>query len=111
MGRSCSGEGLFGIVPIKDPEKHLGHFLALEKDLAGRGIVIDKSGKDITRLRFYSYDPDAYYNIRAETYTSLYTSPPKEHRYNNTAITVEDDKKLMDAIKKIQENHINIAET
>jgi hypothetical protein len=110
LGRSCSGKGLFGIIPIKEPQKHLAHFLALEKDLAGREIIIDKSGKDITRLRFYSYDPDAYYNINAETYTSLYSPPVKEHQYNNMVITV-DDKKLTDAIKDIQDNHINIAES
>jgi hypothetical protein len=110
LGRSCSGEGLFSIVPIKDPHKHLAHFLALEQDLAGRGIIIDKSCKDITRLRLYSYDPAAYYNLQAETYTSLYIPPVKEHQYNNTTITVDGDKKLTDAIKDIQDNHINIAE-
>jgi hypothetical protein len=111
LGRSCSGKGLFGIVPIKEPQKHLAHFLALEKDLTDKGIIIDKSGKDITRLRFYSYDPEAYYNIKAETYTSLYSPPVKEHRYNNLVITVDDDKKIADAIKDIQDNHINIAES
>lgn len=109
LGHSCSGEGLFAIVPIKDPHKHFGHFLSLEKDLADRGIVIDKSGKDISRLRYYSYDPEAYYNLMAETYTSLYTSPPKEYHYNHTAIAI-DDKRLNDALNDIQTNHLNIAE-
>ena len=119
LGYSCSGKGLFFIVPIKDTQKHLDHFLALEKDMADMGIIIDKSCKDITRLRYYSYDPQAYFNEKAETYTTLYTPPTKEHRsstqsngeycYNNTAIAIY-DQKLNSAIKDIQANHINIAE-
>jgi len=109
LGRSCSGEGLFAIVPIKEPQKHLGHFLALQKDFANRGIVIDANCKNINRLRYYSYDPEAYYNIKAETYTNLYSTPPKEYRYDNTAISIE-DKRLNDAISDIQTNHINLAE-
>jgi hypothetical protein len=110
LGRSCSGEGLFAIIPIKDPHLHLGHFLALEKDLANRGIVIDRSGKDITRLRFYSYDPNAYFNIKAEAYANIYTKPAKEHHYCNTPISIENDKRLNNAITDIQTNHLNLAE-
>jgi len=109
LGRSCSGEGLFGIVPIKDPHKHLGHFLALQQTLADRGIFIDKTCKEINRLRIYSYDPDAYYNINAEPFTSLYTQPVKERQYDNTLIAI-DDKRLNDAINYIQANHLNLAE-
>ena len=117
LGHSCSGKGLFCIVPIKDTEKHLSHFLALERDLAGMNIIIDKSGKDITRLRFYSYDPEAYYNTGAETYTSFYYPPARQNNPSimqnsyTQPITIEDEKKLNYAIKDIQDNHINIAET
>ncbi|MGV0956780.1 VapE domain-containing protein [Empedobacter falsenii] len=37
-----------------------------EKELA---IEIDKSGKDITRLCFYSYDPEIYFNPNAEVFS------------------------------------------
>ncbi|MDR2144924.1 MAG: PriCT-2 domain-containing protein [Tannerella sp.] len=110
LGRSCSGEGLFAIVPIKDPRQHLGHFLALEKSLAGRGIVIDTTCKEINRLRIYSHDPDAHYNLTAEQYTGLYTKPAREHHYYNTVIAIEDDKRLNDAIGDIQRNRLNLAE-
>ncbi|MFV0140113.1 DUF5906 domain-containing protein [Empedobacter falsenii] len=36
-----------------------------EKELE---IEIDKSGKDITRLCFYSYDPEIYFNLNAEIF-------------------------------------------
>jgi len=37
-----------------------------EKELE---IEIDKSGKDITRLCFYSYDPEIYFNTNAEVFS------------------------------------------
>lgn len=67
-GHSIGGKGYFVIIPIASPEKHKEHFEALRQDFARCGITIDKSGKDVTRLRIYSYDDTAYINPSAATY-------------------------------------------
>lgn len=109
LGKSCSGKGLFGIMPIVYPEKHLSHFLNIEKELLSMDIVIDSSCKDITRTRLYSYDSEAYFNLNAVPYTSLYVAPPKQYNYVNCTLDLEDEK-LQAMITDIQNNHINIAE-
>jgi len=72
IGLSVSGGGYFCIVPIAQPEKHKLHFKALHKQLAAFGIVLDTSGSDVSRLRFASYDPEAYFNHKARVYTNIY---------------------------------------
>lgn len=67
-GLSVSGRGLFCVIKISDPTKHLEHFFALEKEFADMGITIDSACKDITRLRFFSYDDNAYYNLTASVF-------------------------------------------
>lgn len=67
-GRSISGDGYFAIIPIENPLHFKQHFYALEEEMATYGIVIDKSCKDITRLRYVSYDENHYYNPNANTY-------------------------------------------
>ena len=67
-GKSISGDGYFAIIPIENPRHFKQHFYALEEEMKSYGIVIDKSCKDITRLRYASYDADGYYNPNATTY-------------------------------------------
>jgi hypothetical protein len=82
---SVSGKGVFCLIPLKEPEKHKEHFEALKIIFKTFGITIDKGCGDVTRLRGYSYDPDAYFNKDAVTFTqtvehqakSTHTRPPK----------------------------------
>ena len=67
-GKSISGDGYFAIIPIENPKHFKQHFYALEEEMKSYGIIIDKSCKDITRLRYASYDADGYYNPNATTY-------------------------------------------
>lgn len=65
--RSVGGEGWYAIIPIADTARHesyFHHMRALFKNLYG--LSLDDSCKDVTRLRFFSYDPEAYYNPEAE---------------------------------------------
>lgn len=74
---SVSGNGLFALVPIAEPNRHREHFLALEEDFKyDLNIVIDKSCKDVTRLRGYSYDENYYMNENALVYEGL--TEPKQ---------------------------------
>lgn len=66
---SVSGTGVFCLIPIKDRDKHVQHFEALRLIFESFGIIIDKACKDVSRLRGYSYDPDAYFNEDAVVFT------------------------------------------
>ena len=69
---SPSGNGLKIFVKVStDKEQHKETFLKLQRyfeDLLS--VEIDKSGKDITRLCFFSYDPELYLNENAEVFAS-----------------------------------------
>lgn len=79
FGKSISGDGYFAVIPIENPNHFKEHFFALEQEMKSYGITIDKSCKDIGRLRFASYDADGYYNPEATTYYWEVdtTQPPK----------------------------------
>ena len=78
---SVSGKGLSLYVKIA-PSKHLQSFLAIEQYLANEyKLIIDKSTKDVTRLRFVSYDPDLFINSSSEKWT--YYLPKKEVQPSN----------------------------
>lgn len=68
---SVGGKGVFCLIPISSPEKHKEHFYALEKCFEELGIIIDKSCKDVSRMRIMSYDPDAYINETAQVFTEI----------------------------------------
>ena len=51
-----------------------------EKELE---IEIDKSGKDVTRLCFYSYDPEIYFNPNAEVFSCHSELVLESHKVNN----------------------------
>ncbi len=53
---SCRGKGLFFIVPIPDSNNIDFYYTSMYYLLRQYGINIDKHCKDVTRLRFLSYD-------------------------------------------------------
>lgn len=75
FGRSVSGTGYFAIIPISDPLHHKQHFEALKADFDRCGITVDGNCGDKTRLRIYSYDPDAYINLDAKVYDRKIDTP------------------------------------
>jgi predicted NAD-dependent protein-ADP-ribosyltransferase YbiA (DUF1768 family) len=85
-GLSASGTGYFVIIPIAYPDKHLQHFMALERAFKKLGIVIDHKCKNVDRLRGYSFDPEPYFNAGAKMFTSMYEQPrPARVEYKNIA--------------------------
>jgi hypothetical protein len=76
-GLSVSGAGVWGLVPIAYTEHHKKHFEAMEAKFAESGIVLDKGCKDISRLRYYSWDPDGYFNEDAEPFKLIAKPKPK----------------------------------
>lgn len=69
-GLSVSGNGAFLIVPIKHTERHTQHFDALVTELAPF-VKVDRSGRDVSRYRFISYNADPYINKNADLYTKF----------------------------------------
>jgi hypothetical protein len=71
-GLSASGKGVFLIIPIYSPKQHTAHFEALKTDFQKQfGITIDNSCKDVSRLRYVSYDPGAKINPDAVVYRRI----------------------------------------
>jgi hypothetical protein len=71
IGHSSRGQGLWLIFPIAYPNKHREHFAAITQDFKQKGLVIDHSCVNPSRLRYYCYDPEAYFNPSAQVYSKL----------------------------------------
>lgn len=72
VGLSVSGKGVFCLIPIKFPEKHKEHFEALKIQFTNIGITIDKACSDVSRLRGYSCDENAYFNENAVVFEQFF---------------------------------------
>lgn len=66
---SPSGNGLKAVVKIVDGRKHKEHFQALQEQIGG----IDKSGVNIARHCFESYDPNIYVNENSDVFKKIKT--------------------------------------
>jgi len=106
---SASGKGVFIVIVLAYPEKHLQHYLAIESTFKNRfGIITDPLCKDIPRLRFMSYDKEAILNENAIPYRILYQEPQPK-KYNRPTFSDTWDK-IKTIITKIKENKIDITE-
>lgn len=101
---SVSGNGYFAIIPIMYPDKHRGHFMAMQENFKSLGINIDAACKDVARLRGYSYDPNPYINEDAEIYTRLFI-PEKKYYAPQRDMVDNNINKIVDIACK---NHIDI---
>ena len=71
---SPSGNGFKVIIKItNDKTEHKGSFLALEQHFNEllQPYNIDKSGKDVSRVCYESYDPDIYHNPDSEVWDNV----------------------------------------
>lgn len=64
----------------EDPARHKIIFNGVEEYFADQyGIVIDKSGKNPSRLCFISWDPDLYFTTKEKRIFDIKTDSPKTH--------------------------------
>lgn len=92
-GLSVSGAGVWALIPIEHPDQHQRQYLALEADFTDIGLIPDPQCKNLSRLRFYSYDESPVFNMEAIKYERLapikeptiYT-PIEAHRDNDSAL-------------------------
>lgn len=82
-GLSVSGKGLFLLVKISDTSQYNAHLEAVFSDLAWKGLSPDPACKDITRLRFLSYDPDPIVNFSVRPYERQVTPHQDRVPFNN----------------------------
>lgn len=103
---SIGGGGLCLLVRI-DPERHLDAFNGIAKYLYDTyQIIVDQSGKDVSRLRFVSYDPYILINEDAILFKKY---PPKPKRQKvNKIVYVESD--LDRIITEMHSRGINVCE-
>jgi hypothetical protein len=80
---SPSGNGLKILVKINSEKANHKETFLLAQDHYEKllKLQIDKSGKDLTRLCFYSYDENLYYNENAKIFSA--TEQEKEPQTNN----------------------------
>ena len=115
---SVSGKGVFCLIPIKFPEKHKEHFEALKIQFLNIGITIDKSCGDVSRLRGYSYDENAYCNENAVVFEQFFeyksekapkrSSPNTRGNQNNGKTT---HSKVMSVVTELNNTSTDITKT
>lgn len=110
---SPSGKGLKALVQIEWKTMHKEHFDALMNDFSD----IDKTGRNVSRLCFESYDPDLYYNPNSEVYSKLpVKKEDKRLPKQTTTEVINDDDKIFqnlltwmtskgDAFREGERNH------
>lgn len=109
--RSVSGDGVFAVVPVAYPNKHVQHFEALRRLFADMGITLDAQCKDITRLRIVSYDPDARLRLDAVPFVGLWDEPRRADSYEYNDRHYDDDRTLehvAECCRQIVSGHIDI---
>lgn len=107
---SVSGKGLFLVIPLRYPEKHLQQFRQLQIDFQKMGIMIDSACSDITRLRCLSYDEHPIINENATLYEGVYVEKPKHKSFPTCFIYEGENTSAEVAVccRKIQQCDIDI---
>ena len=95
---SVSGKGAFLVIPIENPAKHEAHFDSLKRDFIALGYSIDKSCRDVSRLRGISYDPEAKINYNAIPYQKVFKWPISRSNIRPCKSNTDDLDVLIDKI-------------
>lgn len=110
--KSISGDGYFALIQIENPNHFKQHFFALEEEMKSYGITLDKSCKDITRLRFATYDKEYYYNPYATPYyLEVDTTRPVERTQSSTFVsssTFSEEDRVKREVAFIRNNNISL---
>jgi predicted P-loop ATPase len=102
---SVSGKGLALYFKI-NPKKHTESFLALEKYLANKyHIISDPSCKNVSRLRFVSYDPECYLNEKSEKWIET-VEKKQVQPYNYQPIFAKNDVEFI--LEQVQQTGIDL---
>ncbi len=113
---SVSGNGLAFLIKI-EPEKHLESFLAIEQYWFKKGITIDRQCKDVSRLRYVTYDPELYIFEKSLVWDIPYIKPSepkrkteKPQRKNYVRHTTNTAELVELVVSRIESTHTNITQ-
>ena len=110
-GCSIRGKGWFAIFRIAYPDKHKAQFEALQRDFESSGLVIDKACKDVSRMRFISYDPEPYVNENATLYNKVWVEPKPTYHSTSTYCGGDDIEQVEKCCHIIADRGIDITAT
>ena len=110
-GHSIRGKGWFAIFRIAYPNTHEAQFDALQRDFASSGLVIDRACKDVSRMRFISYDPEPYVNEDATLYTKVWVEPKPKTKPHVSYSGGDDMKQVEKCCRIITDRGIDITAT
>jgi predicted P-loop ATPase len=103
---SISGQGLCLIVKI-DGTRHLDAFNGIAAYLYNEyQLIVDQSGKDVSRARFVSYDPFLLLNSKSATFKKYL--PKKKEPKHPKVLVIKTDFDAM--IKQMDEKGLNLCE-
>lgn len=113
-GLSASGQGVWFVVPIAQPEKHREHFAALKTQLMAYKITLDPAPANVASLRFFSFDALAYFNLVAIPYTCTQTAESRpqrdQYRPRYTQATGDNAAKVEAILEQIEARRADITE-
>jgi predicted P-loop ATPase len=96
---SISGKGLCLIIKI-DGTRHLDAFNAIAAYLYNEyQLIVDQSGKDVSRARFVSYDPFLLLNNKSTTFKK-YLPKKKEYKQAKVVVIKSDFDSIIDQMDK-----------
>ena len=96
---SISGKGLCLIIKI-DGTRHLDAFNAIAAYLYNEyQLIVDQSGKDVSRARFVSYDPFLLLNNKSTTFKK-YLPKKKEYKHAKVVVIKSDFDSIIDQMDK-----------
>lgn len=107
VGKSVSKNGVYAIIKISKKKPLIKYYNYFEKKLSESGIKIDESCKDYTRLRFFSYDPDAYYNPKANEFKIPKKKKIKKKKFTGK-VSKNDYDRVETVVQIIEQNAIDI---
>lgn len=88
---SASGGIGYAVYVKIDSERHLDAFLGLEEYFfTNYSIVVDTSCKDVSRLRFVSYDPDLFLNPKSKVFKK-YLKKKEVIRQQTKVVVIKSD--------------------
>lgn len=104
---SISGKGLCLLMRI-DPTRHADAFLGIESYLYDQyQLIVDQSGKNVSRARFISYDPHIIINEKA----ALFKKYPKKEAKKNPPKVVFVQNDFDNIINQMVQRGVNICES
>ena len=106
-GFSVGGDGLYVVIKIDSKKSFSKYFKFFKKWFYMRGILIDEVCKDLTRLRIYSYDLDAYYNKDCDVF-KLPKKVKREKSVVSPNARKSDLDKVYSLIATIERNAIDV---